>query len=371
MSSNIPLVDLKKNFLSIESEIRASMDRVLENTSFAMGPVMKEFEQAFAEYCGVKHCLGVSSGLEALSIALRCAGVSQGDEVILPANTFIATALAVSTLGAIPVLADVDPETDLMTPELAAEKISPKTKALLPVHLYGRLVDVEGFQALAKDKGLLLFEDAAQAHGAKIAAGSAGSFGLAGCFSFYPGKNLGAFGDGGAITTNDDELARQIMLYRNYGSDKKYYHDMLGSNNRLDTLQAAVLLAKLKHLPDWTQSRVLAAKRYDELLQGVDVERPALVEDGSHVYHLYPIRLAKGTDRELVLKSLNEQGVGASIHYPVPVHLQKAYEDLPYAQGDFPVSEDHADRMISLPMFPELTAEQQERVVQVLKATIS
>jgi dTDP-4-amino-4,6-dideoxygalactose transaminase len=371
MSDFIPLVDLKKNFLSIEDEIRASMERVLENTSFAMGPVMKEFEQAFADYCGVKYCLGVSSGLEALSIAMRCAGIGEGDEVILPANTFIATALGVSTLGATPVLVDPDPTTDLVTAEGMRAAITSKTKALLPVHLYGRLADMKPIQALAEEHGLMLFEDAAQSHGAKAEDGlKAGSFGLAGCFSFYPGKNLGAFGDGGAITTNDEALAKKIALYRNYGSDRKYYHDELGSNNRLDTLQAAVLLAKLPHLEAWTKARVALAANYDLLLQGVDVERPALVQDGSHVYHLYPIRVAKGVDRDAVLKALNEGGVGASIHYPVPVHLQGAYKDLPYEKGDFPISEDHAQRMISLPIFPELTREQQEKVVAVLKSVL-
>jgi dTDP-4-amino-4,6-dideoxygalactose transaminase len=372
MSLSVPLVDLKKNFLSIEGEIRASMERVLENTSFAMGPVMVEFEQAFAAYCGVKYCLGVSSGLEALSISLRCLGIGPGDEVILPANTFIATALAVSTLGATPVLVDVDPKTDLTTAELMAAAITPKTKALLPVHLYGRLVNIEPMQKLAQKHGLFLVEDSAQSHGAKLPVGKAGTFGQAGCFSFYPGKNLGAFGDGGAITTNDPELAEKIRLYRNYGSDKKYYHDSLGSNNRLDTLQAAVLLAKLKHLESWNALRLKAAELYQELLNNESsLETPELVLNGSHVYHLYPVRLPRGIDRDGLLKKLNGMGIGASIHYPVPVHLQKAYEHLPYKKGDFPVSEDHAERMISLPIFPEITPEQQRAVVDGLKTVLS
>lgn len=368
---SVPLVDLKQNFLSIEKEIRDSMERVLENTSFAMGPVMREFEVAFAEYCGVKHCLGVSSGLEALSIAMRCAGIGPGDEVILPANTFIATALAVSTLGAQPILVDPDPKTDLITAEGIRLAITPRTKALLPVHLYGRLVDMEPLVALAQEHDLMLFEDSAQSHGAIRGGKKAGSYGLAGCFSFYPGKNLGAFGDGGAITTNDDELAEKIALYRNYGSDRKYYHDVLGSNNRLDTLQAAVLMAKLKHLDSWNAARLNAAKRYDQLLKDVNVTSPELVEDGSSVYHLYPILLSEGADRDAVLAAMNEQSIGASIHYPVPVHLQGAYKDLPYSKGDFPVSEDHAVRMISLPMYPEITEEQQVRVVEVLHSILT
>ena len=372
MNVSVPLVDLKKNFLSIEAEIRASMERVLQNTSFAMGPVMVEFEQAFAEYCGSKYCLGVSSGLEALSIALRCLGIGPGDEVILPANTFIATALAVSTLGATPILVDVHPKTDLTTAEIMEKAITSKTKALLPVHLYGRLVDIVPMQKLAQKHGIFLLEDSAQSHGAKIASGKAGTFGEAGCFSFYPGKNLGAFGDGGAITTNNPELAEKIRKYRNYGSDKKYYHDTLGSNNRLDTLQAAILLAKLKHLDAWNASRLVAAQNYERLLKSCpSVERPELVLDGSHVFHLYPVRLPKEVDRDLVLQKLNANGIGAAIHYPVPVHLQKAYAELPYKKGDFSVSEDHALRMISLPIFPEITLEQQQAVADQLQAALN
>ena len=289
---NVPLVDLKANFKSIEDEIRGGMEAVLEKTMFAMGPILNDFEKDFADFCGTRHAVGVSSGLEALSIALRCSGIGPGDEVILPANTFIATALGVSNTGATPVLVDVDPKTDLCDAERLASAITDQTKALMPVHLYGRLAPMSDMVELAENHGLLLMEDAAQAHGARHGNRSAGAFGKAGCFSFYPGKNLGAFGDGGAIVTDDDELAQKIKLYRNYGSTVKYVHESIGSNNRLDTLQASILSAKLKYLKAWNQKRVTAARRYDELLQGLDsVERPELVEDGSHVYHLYPIRV--------------------------------------------------------------------------------
>jgi|SaaInlStandDraft_1057018.scaffolds.fasta_scaffold29750_2 dTDP-4-amino-4,6-dideoxygalactose transaminase len=366
----VPLVDLKVNFQSIEEEIREGMEEVLGKTMFAMGPILDDFEQKFASYCESPHAIGVSSGLEALTIALRCLGVGPGDEVVLPANTFIATALGVSAVGATPVLVDVDPKTDLVTAEGLAGAITSKTKVLMPVHLYGRLAPMPEIQKLASEKNLLVIEDAAQAHGAKMAEGKAGTFGIAAGFSFFPGKNLGAFGDGGAITTPSDELAKKIKLYRNYGSEVKYYHEIQGSNNRLDTLQAAVLRAKLRHLDTWNGKRLNAARRYDASVQNLPVERPELVEDGSHVYHLYPIRLPKELDRDQVLKSMNEMGIGAGVHYPIPVHLQKAYEELPYKKGDFPVTEDHAKRMISLPVFPEITEEQQEAVVTALKKSL-
>lgn len=362
----IPLVDLKKNLASIETEVREAIDEVLKNTAFIMGPTLSSFEDDFASLCGTQHAIGVSSGLEALIIAMRCLGIGPGDEVILPANTFIATALGVSNTGATPVLVDVDPSTDLCTVEAVEAAISPRTRAIAPVHLYGRLVDCPAFVALAKKHDLLLLEDAAQAHGARLPEGAAGSFGHAAGFSFYPGKNLGAFGDGGAITTNDETLARSIQLFRNYGSDRKYYHDTLGSNTRLDAMQAAILHVKLRHLPDWNRQRVQAAAHYDAMLLDQAVERPELVQDGSHVYHLYPIRVPDGVDRDAVLATMNAEGIGAGIHYPVPIHLQKAYESLPYSEGAFPVSEDHAKRMISLPIFPEITRDQQERVVKSL-----
>jgi dTDP-4-amino-4,6-dideoxygalactose transaminase len=367
----VPLVDLKVNFLSIEAEIREGMEEVLGKTMFAMGPILDDFEEKFASYCGAPHAVGVSSGLEALTIALRCLGVGPGDEVILPANTFIATALGVSGVGATPVLVDVDPKTDLVTAEGFASAITPKTKVLMPVHLYGRLAPMKEIMELAQSKNLMVIEDAAQAHGAKIKEGKAGTFGVAAGFSFFPGKNLGAFGDGGAITTADDELAKKIRLYRNYGSEVKYYHQVQGSNNRLDTLQAAVLRAKLRHLDEWNSKRLAAASYYNSELSSLsEIERPELVEDGSHVYHLYPVKLPRGADRDKVLKSMNEMGIGAGVHYPIPIHLQEAYAEMPYKEGDFPVTEDHAKRMISLPVFPEITEEQQAAVVTAFRKSL-
>lgn len=368
----VPLVDLKVNFLSIEDEIREGMEEVLGKTMFALGPVLDDFEEKFAAYCASPYAVGVSSGLEALTIALKCIGIGPGDEVILPANTFIATALGVSAVGATPVLVDPDPKTDLVTAESMSKAITSKTKVLMPVHLYGRLAPMKEIMQLAEEKGLQVIEDSAQAHGAKNSDGTAGSFGRAAGFSFFPGKNLGAFGDGGAITTADADLVKNIRLYRNYGSEVKYYHEIQGSNNRLDTLQASILRAKLRHLDEWNSKRVSAATYYNDALeQKSDIERPELVLDGSHVYHLYPIRLPSDVDRDSVLKSMNEMGIGAGVHYPIPIHLQEAYKELPYEKGDFPVSEDHAKRMISLPVFPEITREQQDAVLSALTKSLA
>ncbi len=366
MSDPIPLVDIKSQFLRYENEIRSEMESVLANTSFIMGPALVNFEKAFADLCGTRFAIGVSSGLEALTMALRAMGIGPGDEVLLPANTFIATALSVSQLGATPVLVDADASNDLINLELIQKAITPKTKAIIPVHLYGRLVDMKALMTIAQTNNLLVLEDAAQAHGARCNGKAAGSYGKAGAFSFYPGKNLGAFGDGGAITTDDETLAKSIQDYRNYGSDQKYVHHTLGSNQRLDTLQAAVLLAKLRHLDDINRERREVAQRYTQLLTGKNgIELPLLNLDGSHVYHIFPVRV-DAKRRDAILAAMQSEKIGASIHYPIPIHLQKAYDFLGYKAGDFPVSEDHASRMISLPIYPEITAEQQQRVCDSL-----
>ncbi len=364
--NNIPLVDLKSNYKSIEKEVDAAIKKVMDNTSFINGPAVAGFENEFAKFINAKYCIGVSSGLEALRISLLCLDIGEGDEVILPANTFIATALAVSSVGAKVVLVDCD-ENDLISIPQVEAAITSSTKVIMPVHLYGRSVDMSALNALAKQRGLLVVEDAAQAHGASLNGINAGSSGIASCFSFYPGKNLGAFGDGGAICTKDEDLAKRVRSYSNYGSSEKYVHDSLGSNNRLDSMQAAVLGVKLKYLPEWNKKRAGAAKKYNELLESIpNIEKPELIEDGSHVYHVYAIRL-KNSNRDAVMKNMQLQGVGASVHYPIPVHLQKAYAHLELGEGSFPLSEKYAREMISLPIFPEITIEQQKRVVEVLK----
>jgi dTDP-4-amino-4,6-dideoxygalactose transaminase len=367
--NNIPLVDLKSNYKSIEKEVDAAIKKVMDNTSFINGPAVKEFEGNFSKFINTDYCIGVSSGLEALSISLLCLDIGKGDEVILPANTFIATALAVSSVGAKVILVDCD-ENDLISIDQVELAITDATKAIMPVHLYGRSVDMNALHKLAKQKGIYILEDAAQAHGSILNGVNAGSSGVAGCFSFYPGKNLGAFGDGGAICTSDENLANRVRSYSNYGSNEKYVHDSLGSNNRLDSIQAAVLGVKLKYLPDWNKKRIAAAKNYEGLLKSLtQIERPILIEDGSHVYHVYAIRI-KASERDRVMKKIQAQGVGVSVHYPIPIHLQKAYAHLGLSEGAFPISEKHAKEMISLPIYPEITLEQQKRVVDVLKASL-
>ena len=364
----IPLVDLKAQLTEIGDEVRAGWDAVLQKTAFILGPDVAELEKEYATFCGCKHAIGVANGTDALELALRAVGIGPGDEAIVPANTFITTALAVARTGATPVLCDVDPVHQLIDPEKAGAAITSRTKAILPVHLFGQCAPMDAIDAIAKDRGLIVIEDAAQSQGAEQNGKRSGALSLVSGTSFYPGKNLGAFGDAGAVTTNDDAVAKRIRALRNYGSEVKYHHPETGFNSRLDTLQAVVLRAKLKHLEKWNAQRRVAAERYDKLLSGVaGVARPSTMSGNTHVWHLYVVRVAQ---RDGVLKKLNDAGIGAGIHYPVPVHLQGAFAHLGHEEGAFPVTERAAKEILSLPMFPEITAGQQEEVVAALRAAL-
>ncbi len=360
----IPLVDLKIQHQGIADEVHKGWGSVLGATSFILGADVAIFEGAFAEFSGTRHCVGVGNGTDALELAVRAAGIGPGDEVIVPTNTFIASALAVVRAGARPVLVDVDPVSYLLDVEQVRDCLGPRTVAIMPVHLYGQVAPMEELVVLAERAGVTIIEDAAQAHGALRKEAPAGSFGLAAGTSFYPGKNLGAYGDGGAVLTNSDEIARKVRALRNYGGEKKYEHPEVGFNSRLDTLQAVVLRVKLRHLARWNAARREAADRYDRLLEGLEgVTRPEVCPGNEHVWHLYVVRVPR---RDKVLAMLKDARIGAGIHYPIPLHLQGAFLDLGYRQGAFPVAEAAAKEILSLPMFPEITPAQQERVVEEL-----
>lgn len=366
--TSIPLVDLRAQHQQVAEEIEAGWRAVLDRTAFVLGDEVRAFEEAFAGYSEVAHCVGVANGTDALELALRAVGVGSGDEVILPANTFMATALAVLRAGARPVLVDVDATTYLIDPDRVAAAIGPRTRALMPVHLFGQVCRMEGLAPLAAEAGLVVVEDAAQAQGARRHGRTAGGFGVVAGTSFYPGKNLGAYGDAGAVLTDDAEVAQRIRALRNYGSETKYHHPVVGFNSRLDTLQAVVLNVKLRHLERWNQARREAAIRYEELLADLwGVQLPTVDQGNEAIWHLYVVRVPR---RDEVLATLHEHGIGAGIHYPVPVHLQGACADLGYRRGDFPVTEEAADQIVSLPMFAEITAEQQEQVAEVLRKAL-
>ena len=362
----IPLVDLQAQHRQIADEVARGFARVIEQTAFILGDEVARFEAAFARFTQVPHCIGVANGTEALELAVRALGIGPGDEVIVPANTFIATALAVARAGATPVLVDCDPVHHLIDVGRIAAAIGPRSKAIMPVHLYGQMAPMEAIEALARAHGLHVIEDAAQAQGATRHGRSAGSWGVAAGTSFYPGKNLGAYGDAGAVLTTSDAVAQRIRALRNYGSDVKYHHPETGFNSRLDTLQAVVLNAKLARLAEWNAARRVAARRYDELLAGWEgVTLPATLPGNEHIWHLYVIRVPQ---RDAVLRQLHAVGIGAGVHYPVPIHLQGAFGHLGHRPGDFPVTEAAARDILSLPLFPEITAAQQERVVTQLRA---
>jgi dTDP-4-amino-4,6-dideoxygalactose transaminase len=360
----VPFVDLNSQHRALRSEITAAINSVLDTGAFILGPDVSAFEDEFARFCDAAHCVGVESGTAALKLALQALGIGPGDEVILPVNTYIATALAVSHSGATPVLVDND-ESYLIDVSQLESAISPRTKAIVPVHLYGQAVRMQPIVALARKRGLKVIEDAAQAHGALCEGRRAGSIGDVGCFSFYPGKNLGALGDAGALVTNDARLADSSRLLRDFGQRKKYEHLVKGDNCRLDTLQAAVLRVKLRHLSAWNDARRNAASHYDRMLKQIGVQPPARIGGLSDVYHLYVIELA---ERNRAQARLLEGGIQTGIHYPLPIHLQPAYADLGIGVGAFPRAEASAPRLLSLPMFPELTVKQIERVVAGIEA---
>ncbi|MEI6127106.1 MAG: DegT/DnrJ/EryC1/StrS family aminotransferase [Pseudomonadota bacterium] len=361
----VPFLDLKLQYTAIKNEISTAIQQVLESTAFAGGPFVKEFEDSFAAFCQTQHAIGVGNGTDALWAALIALGVGPGDEVITVPNTFIATAEAISFCGARPVFVDIEDQTCNMNPDAVTKAITPRTKAIIPVHLYGHMADMDAIMAIAKKHSLFVIEDACQAHGAEYKGKKAGSIGDAGCFSFYPGKNLGAYGEAGAVVTNNALLAEKMRTFRDHGQKKKYYHEMIGWNGRMDGIQGAILSVKLQHLQAWTDARRGHAALYNKLLGGAaGVQLPFEADYAKHVYHIYPIRIQ---NRDALIDALAAKGISSGIHYPVPLHLTEAYAHLGYKKGSFPVSEKCAGELVSLPMFPELNQEQIEFVVTAIK----
>jgi dTDP-4-amino-4,6-dideoxygalactose transaminase len=368
---NVPFVDLHAQYQEIGAETRNAVLAIMERGDFILGRDVGLFEEEFATYCGVKHAVGLDSGTSALELALRACDVGTGDEVITAANTFIATTFAISYTGARPVLIDIDPRTYNMDPACLEAAITPRTKAIIPVHLYGQPADMDPIMAIARRHGLVVIEDACQAHGARYKGRRTGALGHAAAFSFYPSKNLGAYGDGGALVTDDERLARRVRMLREYGQQAKYQHVMLGFNRRLDTLQAAVLRVKLRQLDAWNAARRGHAQRYREHLAGTPLALPEEASQVEHVYHLFVVRLLDagvGVQRRDELRShLQHQGIATGIHYPIPIHLQEAYNDLGYGPGSFPITELYAMQALSLPMYAELTPAAVETVVRFIR----
>jgi dTDP-4-amino-4,6-dideoxygalactose transaminase len=358
-TSRIQFVDLLRQYHNLQPEMDAAILRAVGRGDFILGQDVREFEREFAAFSNTEHCIGVGDGTDALHLALRGLGIGPGDEVIVPTHTYIASALAVTCSGASPVFADCDP--DYFTIDLASieKALSPRTRAIMPVHLYGHPADMDPILELARSKKLAVVEDAAQAHGASYKGRKCGSIGDAGCFSFYPGKNLGAYGDGGAVLTNNSELAEKIRVLRNWGQKVKYVHTEKGYNSRLDTLQAAILRVKLPHLAKWNDQRRAAAAQYGELLTGTKLGLPKIAPYANPVWHLYVVQT---DNRDDLQKALDAGNVAYGIHYPIPVHLQEAYRDLGHMPGDFPVAESLAARILSLPMFPEIKADELQGV---------
>jgi dTDP-4-amino-4,6-dideoxygalactose transaminase len=368
-TQEIPLVDLKAQYATIRDEVRAAIDDVLESMQLTIGPNVKAFDQEFASYIGTKHSIGVGSGTDALQLAIRAVGVSGGDEVITVSHTFFATVEAILYANARPILVDVDEKTMLIDPAAVAAAITPRTKAIIPVHLYGRTVDLRPLKQLAQDRNITIIEDAAQAHGALLDDGKkAGTGGRVNCFSFYCSKNLGAYGEAGSITTSDDRLAEELRALREHGQSTRYYHPVVGYNARLDEIQAAILRIKLRKLEQWNARRRALARMYEERLADSGVIVPEIPSDiRRHVFYTYTIRVPGGR-RDDLRKYLGERGIGTQIHYPVPIHLQQSAEFLGYRKGDMPVTEKVASEVLSLPMFAELTDEQLERVAGSVRA---
>jgi dTDP-4-amino-4,6-dideoxygalactose transaminase len=362
VTQDIPLVDLKAQYATIREEIRQAIDKVLDSMQLTIGPNVRAFDTEWAEYCGTKHAIGVGSGTDALQLAIRACGVSSGDEVITVSHTFFATVEAIVYANARPILVDVDERSMLMDIASVASRITPRTKAIVPVHLYGRTVDLKPLRQLTQDRGITIIEDAAQAHGALLDDGKkAGAGGRVNCFSFYCSKNLGAYGEAGSITTNDEKLADDLRALREHGQSTRYYHPIVGYNARLDEIQAAILRIKLRRLDDWNARRQAIAARYNRQLAGLDVITPEIPGGGRHVFYCYVIRVPGGR-RDALRAYLTERGIGTQIHYPVPIHMQEAAQFLGYRKGDLPVTEKVAGEVLSLPMFAELTEAQIDRV---------
>jgi len=369
----VPILDLTRQYRTIRAEIDTAIQRVLESGRFILGPEVEAFEREVAEYLGVKHAIGVASGTDALLLSLKALGIGPGDGVIVPSFTFFATAGVVVNAGATPVFTDIDPKTYNIDPEsvkdLFTHHPSPITiRAIIPVHLYGQPADMDEIMRLAKEYDLYVIEDAAQAIGAEYKGRKVGTIGHFGCFSFFPTKNLGAYGDGGLVVTNDDKLAEKVRMLRVHGSKPKYYHHLVGTNSQLDALQAAILRAKLPHLDEWTAARQKIASRYDGLLGDIkDLAIPYRAPDRTHIFHQYTIRVLDGR-RDVLREFLKERGIGTQVYYPLPLHLQPCFRHLGYKEGDLPESERASREVLSLPMFPELTEEEQGYVVQAIKA---
>ncbi|HXI75184.1 MAG TPA: DegT/DnrJ/EryC1/StrS family aminotransferase [Pyrinomonadaceae bacterium] len=359
----VPYLDLRAQYRPLRSEVLSAFEEICESTSFAQGRAASEFEGKFAAYCGVDHCVSLNSGTSALHLALRCLDVGPGDEVVTVSMTFIATAWAISYVGATPVFVDIDPVRRTLNPDKLEAAITSRTKAIIPVHLYGMPAEMDRIMAIAERHGLPVIEDAAQAHGAKYRGKRVGQFGQIACFSFYPSKNLGAYGEGGALITNDASIAQRARSLRDHAQSQKYLHDEIGYNYRMDSFQGAVLAIKLKHLDEWNKARVDCARQYTELLKGSSYRLPADISDSECVWHCYVIETP---ERDRVRAALEDVGIQSAVHYPVPIHLQKAYAHLNYRTGDLPVTEALCERCLSLPIYPELSKENISRVASVL-----
>jgi dTDP-4-amino-4,6-dideoxygalactose transaminase len=363
--SQISFVDLGAQYARIQPEIDAAIARVLKKTDFIMGEDVRRFEAEFADYCNTDFAVAVDSGTSAIELALRAYDIGAGDEVITVANTFIATALAISYTGARVVLVDADPRTYTIDVTKIEDAITSRTRAIIPVHLYGQPADMDAILAIARQHNLIVIEDACQSHGALYKGQRAGSIGHAAAFSFYPGKNLGAYGDGGAVVTSDPDIQRKLDLLHNYGQSRKYYHEIQGFNRRLDTLQAAVLRVKLQYLDSWNAARRAHAALYTQLLENSGVVTPHEPDFAQSVWHLYVVR---SENRDSLRQHLADQGITAIMHYPTPIHLQPAYAELGYQQGDFPVTEQASEQVLSLPMYAELSDEEIEFVASAVRA---
>jgi dTDP-4-amino-4,6-dideoxygalactose transaminase len=365
----VPFLDLNAHHRPLRAEIDRAIAEVIDANAFAGGPFVASFEKGFAAYCGCEHAIGVGNGTDALWLALLACGIGAGDEVITVPSTFMATAEAITYSGATPVFVDIDEHTYTMNPARLEKAITPKTKAIVPVHLFGQTADMDPILKLARNRGLIVIEDAAQAHGAEYKGKRAGTLADAGCFSFYPGKNLGAFGEAGAVVTNNPQINERIRILRDHGQPQKYQHSMIGWNCRMDGIQAAVLQVKLKHLDRGNALRREHAAGYNAALSAISaVKKPTEADWGKHVYHVYAIRVQ---DRDAVAAHLTRAGVGSGIHYPIPVHLQEAYGSLGYGRGSFPISEQTSDDFLSLPMYPELTSEQLQYVANCVEEAVA
>lgn len=348
----IPFVDLKTQYNGIKRDIDQAIARVLNSSQFVLGEEVAAFEEEFAAFCQTKYAIGVNSGTSALHLALLAAGIGPGDEVITVPFTFVATVAAIIYTGARPVFVDIDPDSYTMDIDRIETAITSRTKAILPVHLYGQSVDMDPILRIVQSHGLTVIEDAAQAHGAEYKGHRVGGLGDLGCFSFYPGKNLGAYGEGGAVTTNNSEIAKRIRMLRDWGQDRKYHHLVKGYNYRMDGLQGAILRVKLRQIEEWTEARRTKAMIYDDLLSNLDIEIPHIKPFSNHVYHIYAIRVKR---REKLREHLLRQGIHTGIHYPIPIHLLPAYSDCGFTVGDFPICERVAEEVLSLPIYPELS----------------